>query len=135
MEKNLNDVLGDNSSVPSEETHVIDHEEDEIAYTSVEEMPAFPGGAEGLMKYIQSNLTFPQHEKENGISGTVYVYFIINKEGNVEDAKIVRGVKGGVGLDNEALRVIKAMPKWSIPRQNGKPVKVQFTYPVKFVLK
>ena len=56
------------------------------------------------------------------------------KEGKVEDAKIARGVKGGPGLDAEAIRVVKNMPAWSVGKQNGRAVKVQFTYPIKFVL-
>ncbi|MFN7295032.1 MAG: energy transducer TonB, partial [Bacteroidota bacterium] len=70
-----------------------------------------------------------------GISGTVYVYFVINKEGKVSNAEVRRGVKGGPGLDKEALRVIQNMPAWSIGKQNGRPASVQFTLPVKFVLK
>ena len=71
----------------------------------------------------------------NGISGKVYVDFVINKEGKVTDAKIRRGVKGGAALDKEALRVIQSMPTWSIGKQNGRAASVQFTMPVNFVLK
>jgi len=127
---------GDIVDLPIEQNNeVIEDPDANKVFVSVEEMPSFPGGDEGLMKYMQKSVNYPSLEKENGISGTVYVYFVINKEGNVEDTKVVRGVKGGSGLDKEALRVISNMPKWSVARQNGRPVKVQFTYPVKFVLK
>jgi protein TonB len=109
-------------------------EKEEAPFISVEEMPSFPGGEEALMKYMRKNIQFPAVEKDNGIQGTVYVYFVINKEGKVEDAKIARGVKGGPGLDAEAIRVVKNMPAWSVGKQNGRAVKVQFTYPIKFVL-
>jgi len=123
--------------LPMEEpkNEVIEDPDANKVFVSVEEMPSFPGGDEGLMKYMQKNVNYPALEKDAGISGTVYVYFVINKEGAVEDTKVVRGVKGGSGLDKEALRVINNMPKWSVARQNGRPVKVQFTYPVKFVLR
>ncbi len=127
---------GDIVDLPIEtKNEVIEDPDANKVFVSVEEMPTFPGGDEGLMKFMQKSVSYPALEKENGISGTVYVYFVVNKEGNIEDAKVVRGVKGGSGLDKEALRVINNMPKWSIARQNGRPVKVQFTYPVKFVLK
>ncbi|MFN5209541.1 MAG: energy transducer TonB [Bacteroidota bacterium] len=116
------------------ETQEVIEEVNETPFVSVEEMPGFPGGEEALQKYMRKNITYPSLEKENNIQGTVYVYFVINKDGKVEDAKVVRGVKGGSGLDAEALRVIKSMPNWSVGKQNGRPVKVQFTYPVKFVL-
>jgi protein TonB len=107
----------------------------EEIFMSVEEMPQFPGGEEALFKYLGANIKYPAMEKDNGISGKVYVDFVINKEGKVTDAKIRRGVKGGAALDKEALRVIQSMPTWSIGKQNGRAASVQFTMPVNFVLK
>ena len=98
-------------------------------------MPSFIGGENALLEYMRRNVSYPATEKEFGISGTVYVSFIINKKGIVEDAKIARGVKGGRGLEDEALRVIKSMPPWEPAMQNNMPVKIQFTYPIHFVLK
>lgn len=109
-------------------------EKEEAPLVIVEEMPTFPGGEEAMQKFIRKNINYPAIEKENGIQGTVYVYFVINKEGKVTDAKIMRGVKGGPGLDQEALRVIKMMPSWSVGKQNGRAVPVQFTFPIKFTL-
>ena len=74
-------------------------------------------------------------EKENGIEGTVYVSFIVDKQGNINDVKVMRGVPGGPGLEKEALRVVKMMPKWSAGKQNGKEVQVQFYMPMKFELR
>lgn len=110
-------------------------ENPETPFIAVEEMPTFPGGEEALFKYLSKNVNYPAMEKENGISGTVWVYFVINKEGKVTNAEVKRGVKGGQGLEKEALRVIQNMPNWSIGKNNGRPAAVQFNLPVKFVLK
>jgi protein TonB len=128
---------GDVVDLPIDEpkNEVIEDPADNQVFVSVEEMPKFPGGDEALLGYLSKSIQFPALEKENGISGTVYVYFVINKDGNVEDTKVMRGVKGGSGLDKEALRVINAMPKWSPGRNNGRPAKVQFTLPIKFTLR
>ncbi|MFN4930599.1 MAG: energy transducer TonB [Bacteroidia bacterium] len=121
--------------IPEETGTGVVAENPETPFVSVEEMPSFPGGEEALFKYLGKNINYPAMEKDAGISGTVYVYFVINKEGKVSNAEVRRGVKGGPGLDKEALRVIQNMPAWSIGKQNGRPASVQFTLPVKFVLK
>ena len=71
--------------------------------------------------------------KENGITGTVYVQFVVDQNGEVVDVTVVRGA-ASKDLDQEATRVIKALPKWTPGKQTGKPVRVQFTLPIKFVL-
>jgi protein TonB len=95
--------------------------EEEI-FTIVEDMPSFPGGEEALFKYLAQNIKYPQIAKEAGITGRVFVNFVIDKEGNVTDVKVLRGIGGG--CDEEAVRVVKNMPKWSPGKQRGKPVKV-----------
>jgi len=117
-----------------EKPPVIEVKEEETIFYA-EKMPSFIGGDEALFNYMRNHVRYPELEKDMGISGTVYVSFIINKQGRVEDAKIARGVKGGKGLDNEALRVISEMPLWEPGMQNHRAVKVQFTYPVNFVLR
>jgi protein TonB len=77
---------------------------------------------------------YPKSAQKAGISGIVYVYFIIDKNGNVTNAEVKRGVKGGEELNDEALRVIKGMPKWEPGYQNAKPASVQLTLPIKFML-
>lgn len=104
-------------------------------FISVEIMPEFPGGDEGLNNYMQKTIKYPKKEKRKGIKGTVYVYFVINKQGMVQDAKVVRGIKEGPGLNEEALRAIKNMPTWKPGMQSGRYVNVCFTYPVKFTIK
>lgn len=107
----------------------------EEIFTMVDQMPEFPGGEQERLKFIQQNTRYPAEEKENRIEGTVYVSFIIDKQGNIKNIKVKRGVPGGAGLDKEALRVVSMMPKWKPGKQNGKEVLVQFYMPMRFQLK
>lgn len=101
-------------------------------FTVVEEMPSFPGGEEKLFEYL-SKIKYPSIARENGISGRVYVTFVVDKDGKIKDAKILRGIGGG--CDEEALRVVRSMPDWKPGRQNGRSVSVQYNLPVNFNLK
>jgi protein TonB len=107
-------------------------ETDAPVLTIVEKMPIFPGGEEELYKYVASSVVYPTAAKESGITGTVIVTFIVEKDGSVTNVKILKGIGGG--CDEEALRVVKAMPKWSPGKQDGKPVRVQFNLPIRFSL-
>lgn len=107
-------------------------EEEETVFIIVQDMPQFPGGDLELRKYIAGNVHYPEIAKENGIQGRVFVQFVVNAKGFVEQTKIARGVDPS--LDKEALRIIKSLPKWEPGKQRGKPVKVQFTVPINFVL-
>jgi protein TonB len=112
-------------------------EEEEVAeeevFFIVEDMPSFQGkGQEGFRSWIAKNLRYPEIAAENGISGKVYVQFAVNSKGQVVDAVVVRGVDPA--LDKEATRVVMGSPKWAPGKQRGKPVKVQFTFPINFVL-
>ncbi len=108
-----------------------DVEEQQI-FMVVENAPAFPGGDEGRMKFLVENIKYPQMARESGIQGTVYVTFVVERNGSVTDVKILRGIGGG--CDEEAIRVVQAMPKWEPGKQRGKPVRVQFNMPIKFTL-
>lgn len=121
--ENLNESSG--NAVPIEEPAVYN------SY-AVEQQPEFPDGMAALYKYLRDHLHFPQTAIDNGISGTVYISFIISKEGIIQHASVLRGVGGG--LDQEALRVVKQMPAWKPGKHNGKPVAVNFTLPIKFQL-
>jgi protein TonB len=103
-------------------------------YTFVEQQPEYPEGTAALLKWINSQLKYPAIARENGIEGTVYVEFVVEKTGAITDVLVKRGVPGGAMLDEEATRVIKQMPAWKPGRQNGNPVRVRFTLPVKFKL-
>lgn len=105
---------------------------DDDVYDVVEKMPEFPGGMAELMKYLNSNIKYPVEAHKAGIQGRVVVSFIVNKDGTVKDAKIVRSVDKSI--DAEALRVISAMPKWQPGYQDGKAVSVRYTVPVTFRL-
>ena len=98
----------------------------------VEEMPEFPGGVDAMMEYLQKELRYPESAKEKGIQGRVTVQFIIDKEGNVTNSKVTRSVDKD--MDTEAIRLVKAMPKWKPGMQKGKAVAVKYTVPVVFRL-
>lgn len=106
--------------------------QEEPVYTVVEEMPKFPGGQEALLKYMVANVKYPENARKNGVQGTVFISFVVKKDGQVSNAKVLRGVDEE--LDKEALRVVSEMPKWNPGKEKGKPVKVQFNLPVAFKL-
>ncbi|HEY5916322.1 MAG TPA: energy transducer TonB [Chryseolinea sp.] len=114
------------------ENPVVDPDEGKV-FTIVEEMPTFPGGEEKMLEYIAKNIKYPAVARENNITGRVYVSFVVDKDGKIKDAKVLRGIGGG--CDEEALRVVKAMPEWKAGKQNGRAVQVQFNLPVNFTLK
>jgi periplasmic protein TonB len=104
-------------------------------FVIVTEMPEFPGGDKALLQYVRSNTKYPQLEKENHIQGTVHMSFVIDQEGNVTEIQLLKGVKGGKGLEDEAFRVLRSLPKWKPGKNNGQPVKVIFNMPFTFSLK
>lgn len=101
--------------------------------TYVEIMPTFPGGEAALAKFLQQNIHYPQMAVENGIQGRVFVQFVIDYEGKISTVETVGAQKGG-GLEQEAIRVVKLMPKWNPGKQNGQTVSVRFNLPVGFQL-
>lgn len=101
----------------------------ELPRTFVEQMPTFNGD---LMAYLASHVRYPEAARETGVEGRVVVEFVVNEQGAISNAKVVMGIGGG--CDEEALRVIAAMPAWKPGRQNGTAVKVLFNVAVKFVL-
>ena len=104
----------------------------EKVYTEVDEHPEFPGGMQGMIDYLSTNIHYPPEAKEQGIEGRVFINFIVEKDGSVDSAKILRGIGGG--CDEEALRVVSEMPEWTPGKVGGKPVRVSFNLPVKFTL-
>ena len=98
----------------------------------VEEMPSYPGGDKALMEYIAKNIKYPQIARESGIQGRVFVGFVVEPDGHVSNVKLLRGIGGG--CDEEAMRVIKSMPKWKPGKQRGKAVRVSYQIPVMFKL-
>ncbi|MBN2237098.1 MAG: energy transducer TonB [Bacteroidales bacterium] len=106
--------------------------EEQQIFLVVENMPEFPGGEAAMYKFIGKNIEYPRMAKESGISGRVFVTFVVERDGSVTDVKVLRGIGGG--CDEEAIRVIQAMPKWNAGKQRGKPVRVQYRMPIKFTL-
>jgi len=108
-----------------------EEKEDEI-FVFVEDQPGYPGGDKARIKYLQENIKYPEMAKESGTQGTVYITFVVEKDGRITSVKVLRGIGGG--CDEEAVRVIKRMPNWKPGKQRGRSVRVQFNMPVRFVL-
>lgn len=94
--------------------------------------PGFPSGEEAFYKYLSENITYPQQAKDAGIQGRVVVGFVVMDDGSIVNVEVVRGIGGG--CDEEAVRVVKAMPKWKPAIYNGKPVNVHYSLPITFKL-
>jgi len=129
-ESTQDDEVGD-FVAPIDEGGDVEIVETEV-FLVVEEAPSFPGGEEALMTYLGNNIKYPQLARESNIQGIVYVSFIVEANGSISNVKLARGIGGG--CDDEAVRVVKDMPKWNPGKQRGKPVRVQFNLPVRFIL-
>ena len=105
--------------------------EEEI-FQAVEQQAEFPGGTAALMKWLSSNIRYPEAAQQNDVQGRVIVKFVVEKDGSVSQAQIVKGVDKD--LDKEALRVVNKMPKWQAGKNNGVAVRSYFTLPVQFRL-
>lgn len=105
---------------------------DDEVFVVVEEQAEFPGGMEAMYAYIQKNLVYPEKAKEKGIEGRVFVTFTIEKDGSISNILIKRAIGGG--CEEAVVEMIKNMPKWKPGKQRGKPVRFQFTLPIKFEL-
>lgn len=101
-------------------------------YYEVDEMPSFPGGLNGLMTFLAQNMVYPVTAQENGVQGRVTVSFVVETDGSITDVEVAHSVDPF--LDREAMRIVKAMPKWTPGKKDGKPVRVKYTVPVVFRL-
>ena len=101
-------------------------------FSHVDVMPQFPGGEAALIKWLSENLIYPKEAAEQGIQGTVILRFVMTPDGSVGDVEIIKGLDPA--CDKEAIRVIKTMPKWTPGKQNGNPVSVYYSLPVRFRL-
>ncbi len=120
----------DDTEIKVDDIEEEEEEEEPEVFFVVETKPEFPGGNIGLSKYIASHIRYPTVARENGIQGKVFVRFIVNSKGKVCKVSIARGVDPL--LDNEAIRVIKTLPKWKAGEQRGRKVSVWFTMPINF---
>ncbi|MBW6479454.1 MAG: energy transducer TonB [Bacteroidales bacterium] len=101
-------------------------------FTVVEDQPEFPGGTDSLMTYLMQNLRYPKEARDARIQGTVFVTFVVEKDGSVSDVRTLRGV--APSLDEEAIRVVRAMPAWKPGYQRGQTVRVQYNLPIRFIM-
>ncbi|MDP2890294.1 MAG: energy transducer TonB [Bacteroidota bacterium] len=135
-ELDIKDSGGDNYTAIYAEPQLFASKEIETDETTIfyaaEEMPEFPGGYQALLNFLSQNIRYPSIAAESGITGKVTVNFVVNKDGSISDATILRGVDQA--LDKEALRVINSLPKWKPGKQAGKPVRVSFSVPINFKL-
>lgn len=106
-------------------------DEDEV-FEVVEQMPMFPGGNEALLKYLGKNIKYTRMAQDRGVQGTCVIEFVVNKDGSVVDPVVLK--KLDPDLDNNALEVVKKMPRWQPGLQRGKPVRVKYRLPVAFRL-
>ena len=97
-----------------------------------EVMPEYPGGEQAMMKFVADNVKYPQEAIDKEVSGRVMVGFVVEKDGSISDVKVVKGIGGG--CDEEAVRVVNAMPKWKPGMDKGKPVRVSYIMPFTFKL-
>ena len=151
-DKEIEDEVEIQDSEADMETEIFEQPEEVIEeveiFTIVEDMPLFPGCEKAgskqerdqctqneIYKYIAQNTKYPPMAKDAGISGTVYIRYLVNEKGKVTDVEVLRGVSGGKSLDDEAVRVIKSLPTMTPGKQRGKPVRVQYTVPVRFNLR
>ena len=119
-------VIGANSSID------LGFTKPDNVFDEVDEMPRFPGGMAGLMQYLSSSIRYPIDAKESGAQGRVIVSFIVEKDGSISNARVAKPTYSS--LDDEALRVISAMPKWTSGKLNGEAVRVRYSIPVSFRL-
>jgi len=117
------------------EEAIFEEEEEEVAdeiFTIVEQQPGFPGGMGAFYEFVSKKMKYPSQARRMGIEGKVFIQFVVGKDGEITEVKVIRGV--GAGCDEEAARVIKSSPKWTPGKQRGQAVKVRMVLPITFKL-
>jgi len=104
-----------------------------VDFVNVQQQPEFPGGDAAFYKYLADHIQYPHLASENNIQGTVYVQFVVDRDGSIIKVQLLKGIGGG--CDEEAVKVISNMPKWKPGKQNGNPIQVRHRLPVKFILR
>ncbi len=130
--KGTDDKLGVDIADLKEHKVIVEEKPQEKPFTTVEQMPTFPGGESEMNAYISKSLKYPVTAQENGIQGRVTIRFVVTASGEISDVKVMRGIDPA--CDREAVRVVKSMPKWVPGKQNGRNVAVYFTLPIIFRL-
>ena len=107
--------------------------DEDYVFVAADVMPSFPGGMAEMFKYIARNINYPQIARDHNITGTVNLSFVVERDGSITNVQVLRGIGGG--CDEEAVRVIKSMPRWNPGMQRSEPVRVRFSIPVTFRLR
>jgi protein TonB len=110
----------------------VEEVDEEKVFTAVEQQAEFPGGNKAFGAFLQKNLRYPSAAQRANVGGKVYVQFVVNTDGTIQDVQILKSV--GFGCDEEAIRVIKSVPRWTPGKQSGRAVRSRFTQPITFVL-
>ncbi len=116
-----------------EQEEIIEEPIEEPPLLAAEQAASFPGGMGALNNYVYSNYNYPQQDIDNGNQGTIYVKFVIEKDGSVSNVTILKGINDR--LNNEAIRVVKTLPRWEPGRNGGRPVRMYFNLPVRLKIK
>lgn len=106
--------------------------DDNVIFTVVEQTAEYPGGMAEMSKFLSKSVKYPAAPRRMGIEGTVFVQFVVDKDGTLTDVQVVKGIH--VDCDKEAIRVVKAMPAWKPGKQNGRAVRQRYTLPIRFKL-
>jgi TonB family protein len=128
----LTEVVVEEPPMPFFESAALPIKNNDEVLKVVEQMPSFAEGQAALLKFLEQNIMYPQIAKENGVEGMVVVQMIVEIDGTLSNLQVVKGI--GAGCDEEALRLMKLMPKWIPGMQRDKAVRVQFNLPIRFKL-
>jgi TonB family protein len=113
----------------------VDREDTNAVYTYADVMASFPGGYDSMTCYIYTNLNYPETERKSKLEGSVFISFIVEKDGSLSNFSVGKPMQGHPVFDEEAMRVMKAMPHWTPARIDGKPVRMAITVPIRFTVK
>lgn len=120
------------ATVQAQKTVVSQKEQKPEVFMVVENMPEYPGGNEAMFAFFAKNMKYPADAQKNKVQGRVFVTFVVERDGTITDVQVAKPTFPS--LDDEAMRMVKKMPKWKPGTQRGVPVRVQFTLPVVFKL-
>jgi periplasmic protein TonB len=130
---NAVDVVVDPDAGPKKEEVVeVKPAEPEEVFTVVEQQPEFPGGTSKMYQYLGKNIQYPSAAQRANVTGKVFLAFVVNTDGSIQNVEVIKGI--GFGCDEEAVRVVRSMPRWLPGKQSGRPVRVKYTLPVSFTL-
>lgn len=119
------------NTAEAQENESTSKSEEEI-FTSADETPLFPGGEKAMFEFLAKSVRYPTAAKENGIEGIVVISFVVEIDGSLSNLKVVRGI--GTECDEESMRVIRTMPKWTPGKRKGESVRILYNLPFRFIL-